>query len=246
MRAPAKGSLLVLAGLAAVIAVGAALSVAQIDGTVGGSHFAWFAARAAGILAFLLATASVLFGLATSTRLGDRQVGKGNVVDVHRALSLLTLLAVGGHILFLSLDEYASFGAGELLVPFMSWYRPAWTGLGVLAAYLAAAVFASFYVRSRIGYKAWRVFHYAAFAVFVLATLHGLMAGTDSGAVWVDALYGTAVAAVAAMLAYRVTRRRSTVSAITASKATARGLKGSTARPAGRASHSALAPPRSL
>jgi hypothetical protein len=46
-------------------------------------------------------------------------------------------------VLFLALDSYAKFGALDLLVPFASWYRPVWTGLGIIAAYLALAVYAA-------------------------------------------------------------------------------------------------------
>jgi sulfoxide reductase heme-binding subunit YedZ len=202
----AKPGLALLAGLAAAIPAGAAVA-AQANGALPSSgSMVWFAARAAGIVAYVLATLSVVVGLGSSTHTGNRTLGKANVVDVHRSLSLLTLLMIGGHVLLLAFDRYANFSAVELLVPFQSWYRPAWTGIGILAAYLAIAVYFSFYVRSHIGYSVWRAFHYAAFAVFALATFHGLLAGTDSGAVWARALYGGATGLVATMLVYRLLR----------------------------------------
>jgi len=188
----------------AVLSGGVVLA-AGVAGVTGG-HAIWFAARASGLTAYVLATASVLFGLASATRAGNPKPGLGVVTDVHRALSLLTLVATGGHVLFLALDSYARFGPLDLLVPFSSWYRPVWTGLGVLAAYLAVAVYASFYIRSRIGYRAWRIFHYAAFGVFAFATLHGVLAGADSGALWASAIYAGAIASVGLMGAYRLLR----------------------------------------
>jgi len=170
------------------------------------SHFSWYAARASGMVAYLLATMSVLFGLATSTQLGQRMLGKANVADVHRVLSLLTLFAIGGHTMFLALDQYASFGLSDLLIPFITWYRPVWTGFGILAAYLTFALYLSFGIRSIIGYRAWRAFHYAAFAVFALGTMHGLFAGTDTSAAWALAIYVSAAVAVSCMLAYRILR----------------------------------------
>src|SRR2546426_3535411 len=131
-----------------------------------GGHFSWYAARAAGMVAYLLATASVILGLATSSRLGGRIVGKGSIADIHRVLSLLTLFAICGHLLFLALDQYAAFTSSDLLVPFIGWYRPVWSGLGIIAAYPAVGVYFSFYLRPLIGYKTWRAFHYAAFGVF--------------------------------------------------------------------------------
>jgi predicted ferric reductase len=157
-------------------------------------------------VAYALATCSVLFGLVTATWTRDRNPGRGIVYDTHRALSLLTVLAVGGHVLLLAFDRYARFGPTDLLVPFTSWYRPVWTGLGVLAAYVVLVVYASFFVRSRIGYRTWRTLHYATFAVFVMATAHGLRAGSDSSALWARWLYTAAIFAVAWAVAYRLLR----------------------------------------
>jgi hypothetical protein len=183
-----------------------AIALAVIGAGTANGHVVWFAARASGLTAYVLATGSVLFGLASATRAGNEKPGLGVVTDVHRALSLLTLVAIGGHVLFLGLDSYARFGPLDLLVPFASWYRPTWTGLGVLAGYLSVAVFASFYIRSWIGYRAWRVFHYAAFGVFGLGTIHGVLAGTDSSTFLASTIYAGAVASVGLMGAYRLVR----------------------------------------
>jgi methionine sulfoxide reductase heme-binding subunit len=171
-----------------------------------GTNTTWLIARDLGLVTYLLATSSVLMGLATSTRTGDRMVGRGAVYDSHRALALLTLAALSGHILFLALDSYAQFPITSLFVPFTIWYRPVWSSLGIVAAYLLVAVFASFYVRSLIGYRAWRTLHYVTFGVFVLATLHGFLAGTDAHASWSIMLYVGAVGAVGLMLTYRLLR----------------------------------------
>jgi sulfoxide reductase heme-binding subunit YedZ len=182
---------------------GSFLLLASGAGT-GLDHAVWLGARSTGLVAYALATCSVLLGLVTATWTRDRNPGRGTVYDTHRALSLLTVLVVAGHVLLLAFDRYARFSPTDLLVPFASWYRPAWTGLGVLAAYALLVVFASFYVRSRIGYKTWRTLHYATFAVFVMATAHGLRAGSDSGALWARWLYTAAIFAVAWAVAYRL------------------------------------------
>jgi len=168
-----------------------------------GAHTAWYAARAAGMLAYVLATLSVAFGIAISSRAG-KFLGKANVAETHRVLSLLTLFAIGAHALFLMLDQYSSFGLRDMLVPFATWYRPFWTGLGIIAAYLTAAVYVSFYLRPLIGYRAWRAFHFLAFAVFVMGTVHGLFAGADSGQTWALTMYGGGTALVLGLLAYRI------------------------------------------
>ena len=136
------------------------------------------------------------------------------MADVHRALSLLCLIAMGAHTLFLGLDQYADFTLSELFIPFVTWYKPVWTSLGIIAAYVTLAVYISFYLRPYIGYKAWRSFHYLAFGVFGLGTLHGLFAGTDSGNAWALAMYGGCTAVVLSLLAYRIAGRHPAFSAV--------------------------------
>ena len=167
-------------------------------------HAVWLGARSAGLVAYGLATCSVLVGVTTFSWTRGRNPSRAIAYDLHRSLALLTLLVVGAHVLLLALDRFVGFGPKDLLVPFASWYRPAWTGLGVVAAYLLLAVYFSFYVRSRIGYKTWRTLHYAAFAVFVLGTAHGVRAGSDSAALWARWLYTIAILAVAVAVAYRL------------------------------------------
>ncbi len=62
-----------------------------------------------------------------------------------------------------------------------------WTGLGIIGAYLAAALGLSFYVRRRIGAKRWRSLHRATILVYVLAVAHTLGAGSDAATPWLRA-----------------------------------------------------------
>jgi methionine sulfoxide reductase heme-binding subunit len=194
--------------LAAGLAVGALVILAWAAVSSAGGQFSWYAARSAGMLAYVLAAGSVMFGIAASTKLGGKVLGKSNITDVHRALSLLSILAIGAHTLFLGLDQYADFTLSELFIPFVTWYRPVWTSFGIIAAYAAVAVYVSFYLRPVIGYKAWRSFHYVAFGVFGLGTLHGLFAGADTSELWAQAIYGACTAGVVALLAYRIASRQ--------------------------------------
>ena len=97
-----------------------------------------------------------------------------------------------------------------LLIPGLSPYRPLATGLGVLAGELMLLVYVSFSLRRRIGARAWRRLHYVTFAVFAVATVHGLAAGTDR---WAFGLYASSVAAVAGMTAWRVITKGGTTNA---------------------------------
>ena len=162
----------------------------------------WILARAAGLTAYALLTASVLAGIVVKAR-PFRGVKPALVTELHRFLALLGLGAIALHGTALVLDRTVHISPGALVVPGLVAYRPLWTALGVLAFDLMVVVYASFFVRRRIGVRAWRRLHWLTYGLFALATAHGIAAGTDSGRPWALALYGSAVGAVLAAAAWR-------------------------------------------
>ena len=69
---------------------------------------------------------------------------------------------------------------------------------------MTAIVVASFYVRRRIGQRAWRALHVLTFLAFAGATAHGILAGSDSGAAWTWWMYAGSVTIVMFLFAYRL------------------------------------------
>jgi methionine sulfoxide reductase heme-binding subunit len=94
---------------------------------------------------------------------------------------------------------------GQTIVPFTSHYRPFAVGLGVTAADLLAAVGISNLLRSRLPRGVWRKVHYLTIAVWVLSSVHGVLAGTDRGDPWFAGVVAAAAAAV--LLAFGVRTR---------------------------------------
>ena len=103
----------------------------------------------------------------------------------------------------LLLDRTVRMPVAGLFVPGASPYRPVAVAFGVVAAELMALVVVSFSVRQLIGQKRWRLLHWSTYAIFGLATAHGLLAGSDSAQPWARDLYLGAVAAVAFATAWR-------------------------------------------
>jgi methionine sulfoxide reductase heme-binding subunit len=167
----------------------------------------WILARASGLTAYVLLTLSMLAGLVVKSRPFGRALKAASATDTHRFLSLLALGAIAIHGLALTLDKTVRINLAALLVPGLSGYRPLATGLGVVAAELAALIVVSFPLRRRIGARVWRRLHWATYGVFGLATAHGLAAGTDSSQRWAFGIYLGAVFAVAAATAWRVLAR---------------------------------------
>jgi methionine sulfoxide reductase heme-binding subunit len=164
----------------------------------------WYTARAGGLLAFALLTASVVLGLTLSGRARLRRWPRFAVEDVHRFAGLLAGTFVGIHVLALLVDSYVPFSLTQVLVPGTASYRPLATALGVVGLELLAALAVANRYRKRLSYRFWRRTHYLNFAVWSLALVHGIASGTDSGTPWAVALYGLAAGAVGGLLAWRL------------------------------------------
>jgi methionine sulfoxide reductase heme-binding subunit len=147
-------------------------------------HAWWLASRASGIVALLLVTASVLLGLGMATRMLRRRGITPMLAPVHEQLALAGLVAIAVHGITLLGDRWLHPGLAGIVVPFALPYRATYTGIGVLAGYLAALLGLSFYIRGRIGAKRWRVLHRLTSLVYVMAMVHTVGAGTDAGARW--------------------------------------------------------------
>jgi sulfoxide reductase heme-binding subunit YedZ len=160
------------------------------------SSTVWYFARSAGIVAYVLVSSSVLLGLLMAGR--TRFVWpRFAVEEVHRFLATLAGVFVVLHGGSLLLDSVVPIGLGQLLVPFTSSYRPLAVGLGVCAAELMAAVGISNALRPRIPHRVWRRLHYLTFAVWILSSLHGILAGTDAGDPWFVGIVAGTMSAVA-------------------------------------------------
>jgi sulfoxide reductase heme-binding subunit YedZ len=109
-------------------------------------------------------------------------------VKLHEHLALVGLVAIAVHAITLLGDRWLKPGLTGLLVPFTMSYRPEFTGLGIIAAYLAAILGLSFYVRRRVGTKRWRSLHRLTLLVYVLGVIHVLGAGTDASTPWLQAI----------------------------------------------------------
>jgi DMSO/TMAO reductase YedYZ heme-binding membrane subunit len=170
----------------------------------------WYVARAGGIVAWGLLAASVLWGLAMSTRSLPGRPRPSWMLDLHRFLGGLALVFVGVHAAALLLDSYIAFGLTDLLVPFASPYRATAVAWGVVGLYLLIAVEVTSLLRSRLPRWVWRRTHLLSFPLFVTSTLHGVQAGTDAGGGPLLAAMLIVSAAVVGLTALRIgdARRR--------------------------------------
>ena len=107
---------------------------------------------------------------------------------VHEHAAVAALIAIAVHGTTLLGDSWLNPGPVGIAVPFAMDYRPLFTGLGIVAGYLAAILGLTFYIRRRIGTRRWRNAHRLTPIVYVLGVTHTLGAGTDAGEPWLIAL----------------------------------------------------------
>lgn len=168
------------------------------------AQLAWYVARAAGLVAWGLATAAVLWGLALSTRVAGRRPSPAWLVDAHRFLGGLAVTFTAVHVGALLLDDWVQFSLIDVLVPMASPWRPGAVAWGVVALYLRGAVEVTSLLRRRVPTRWWRAVHHTSVPLFLAGTVHLLTAGTDAGNPGTLGAVLAAVAGVVFLLVIRV------------------------------------------
>jgi len=115
----------------------------------------WYVTRASGLTGYFLLWLSMVWGFAIPTGMFHPLLENVFTYEFHEHLSLLGLGFVLVHIAVLLFDKYLPFSILQLLIPFTNTYRPFWVGLGIISFYVLLLVAFTFYLRQRIGSKAW-------------------------------------------------------------------------------------------
>ncbi len=145
-------------------------------------QFFWYVTRSSALVSWLFAAFSILLGLMTSSRLLGRRPTIPWLVDLHRMLAKLSVTFLLIHMASLWFDSFVQFRLAELLVP---WYAtvPGLTrtslALGVIGAWLLAAVQISSLLKDQIPDSWWRATHQLSFLTLILGTFHAIQAGSD-------------------------------------------------------------------
>jgi sulfoxide reductase heme-binding subunit YedZ len=173
----------------------------------------WYLTRGFGLVSLILLTVTMVLGLTQAVRYARAGWPRFVLSALHRNAALLAVVAVGVHVATSVLDSYVSIRVADVFLPFISAYRPIWLGLGALAIDLMVALVITSLLRERLGYRAWRVVHWAAFACWPVAVIHGLGTGSDTRLRWVQMVYVACVVAVVGSVWWRLARVWSRASA---------------------------------
>jgi hypothetical protein len=170
-----------------------------------GKYWMYWLCQAFGWSALLWAWITVMLGLLRSSGLPMRSsLSVARVERWHRTTSLTTIALTFGHAaLFFAervRDNADGLGwAGRWFSAFTEVFVPgvysSGTGrtailIGLLAFYLSIPLGLAYYLRRRIGSRAWRVLHRFVIVVYVLSVWHTLLYGTN---VWYDGWFRTTV-----------------------------------------------------
>jgi Ferric reductase like transmembrane component len=174
----------------------------------GGPRALWYLTRASGTVALLLLTSTTLLGVLAVNRWRSDRWPRFAVASLHRNVTLLALAFIGVHVGTTIADGFAPIAVTDVFVPFVSRYRPIWLGLGAAALDLLLAITLTSLLRARVGYRAWRVLHWAAYATWPLALAHGLGTGSDARLGWMATLSFACLALVVVAVCVRLVRSR--------------------------------------
>ena len=171
------------------------------------SPYLWYTIRATGVVALVLLTLSMVLGALVATRVGGRAVGRFELNEIHRSLSLMTVLFVAIHVFVTVIDSYVPIGLTSVVLPLTSSYRRWPVALGTVALDLMLAVALTSVAKQRLRHSTWRVVHWFSGLSFVTAVVHEFLTGSDAHRPWSLVLIASCVGAVAAAGLWRVTQR---------------------------------------
>jgi sulfoxide reductase heme-binding subunit YedZ len=166
----------------------------------------WYLTRGTGLVAMLLLTAGLVLGITEAVRWAGPRWPRFVTAGLHKNVSLLAIAFLAAHIVTSVVDGFVPIRWIDAVVPFAGSYRPIWLGLGAVAFDLMIALVATSLLRRRLGYRAWRAVHWAAYACWPIAFVHGLGIGSDTGFGWDLAINMSCLGAVIAAILWRAAR----------------------------------------
>jgi sulfoxide reductase heme-binding subunit YedZ len=164
----------------------------------------WYTTRGAGAVSLILLSGVVVLGLLARARVERPGWPRFLSAALHRDVSLLALVFLALHIVTAVVDPFTHLGITAATLPFSSYYRTFWLGLGTVAFELILAITITSLLRRIIGRRAWRGVHWLAYAAWPVAVVHGLGTGTDALAWWMLGITVVCVLCVVAVAIWRL------------------------------------------
>ena len=165
----------------------------------------WYATRGAGAVTLILLSSVAVLGILSALRVQSARWPRFLTTGLHRNLALMTLVFLALHIVTAVVDPFTHLGWAAALIPFSSYYRTVWLGLGVISFELLLAIAVTSLLRGYLGHNTWRAIHWLTYAAWPVGVIHGLGTGTDTWSAWMLAITAACVAAVGVAIILRLT-----------------------------------------
>ncbi|MHB8379933.1 MAG: ferric reductase-like transmembrane domain-containing protein [Acidimicrobiales bacterium] len=142
--------------------------------------YLWYTTRATGMVTLFLFTLVVTLGTLVANRVGGTVVGRFEVNELHRSVSIIAIIFLALHITTTVIDSFVPTGWISVLVPMTSSYRRVGVAVGAVAFDLILAVWISSLLKVRLRNERWRFIHWFSWLAFSSAILHAFLTGTDA------------------------------------------------------------------
>ena len=167
----------------------------------GDTPLLWWSARVLGLLAYVALWLSNLFGVFVAGRGAGDLLDQATVMELHKRWALAALATTALHVLVVVGDPASGVTPLAALIPMASSTLRGPVAVGTLALWGMAAIAGSTALYGTIPRWGWRAIHASAFGTYVLALVHGVTAGSETGVPAVQALYvGTAAVLLGAVV----------------------------------------------
>lgn len=161
-----------------------------------GEPLLWYLNRATGVVLLVLLTMSLVLGVLAMGGRPGKGLPRFVSQTLHRNLALLSVVALGVHVVSAVVDSYVDIRWWQVVVPVGATYEPLWLGLGTLALDVVLVIVVTSLLRTRLGHRSWRGIHLLAWPAWALSVAHSIGIGTD-----LQSLGGLAVAPTLACVA---------------------------------------------
>lgn len=153
------------------------------------TSWSWYVIRGSGIIAAISLVILMLSGIGLITGHTFRFLEPITAWASHRALGIVFGVSILLHMLGLLFDHFVPFNLLDLLVPWLSNYKPVtifglqlgsmYVTLGVLAFYLVVVIVASSLLWVEKKPYLWKLIHLLSYLVMAFVFIHALYLGTD-------------------------------------------------------------------
>lgn len=154
--------------------------------------WAWYIARAAGILGFIFLWLTIFLGLAIRNPWLKKIIAPIYSFDFHSFMAALAVFWSLVHGIGLLFDPVIGFGVKDIFIPFFNRTEIVHSNplaLGIMAFWMLVVMTITSYLRSHMSHWLWRALHFLNPLAFIFVVIHGYNIGTDIKNIYIGGVF---------------------------------------------------------